>query len=63
MSRSRHQKSCGRGCGVCGDAGEARRARELDAHRADEREDPDPERSLLADACEGLVPRSGTAPL
>lgn len=26
MSRSYHNKNCGRGCGVCGDAGESRRA-------------------------------------
>jgi hypothetical protein len=44
MSKSHH---CGHGrCGVCGDAGEARRDREEDAARADEREDPDPRRTL-----------------
>lgn len=36
MSRSRHpQCSRGRGCGVCGDAGEVRREREEDAARVD----------------------------
>ncbi len=42
MSRSRHNGcSGGRGCYVCGDAGENRRAAEADAARADERTLPD----------------------
>ncbi len=43
MSRSgRSQCSGGRGCYVCGDAGEVRRAAEADAARADARELGDP---------------------
>lgn len=51
MSRSRRpQCSCGRGCPVCGDAGEVRRAREEDARRTDERElyDQGPAQDSLA---------------
>lgn len=48
MSRSH---SCGHGrCGVCGDAGAARRLREEDAALADEREDPDPRGTAKLDA-------------
>lgn len=48
MSRSRPPKCpCGRGCGVCGNAGESRRKREDDAYRADTRELGDPLDAVL----------------
>ena len=67
MSRSRHaQCSVGRGCPVCGDAGEARRDREEDAFAADVREGLEQEPTLAEvddeniDACRGCgdsIPR------
>jgi hypothetical protein len=41
MSRSPRKGRCGRDCGVCGDEGEIRRAREEEAYRVDMREVPD----------------------
>lgn len=50
MSRSEHGSKCGRGCGICADRSATRRAREDEAARIDEREDPDPRDTLHIDA-------------
>ncbi len=56
MSRSYHNKSCGRGCGVCGDAGETRRAREHAWQIADERELGDPQEAIKEEDALNRVP-------
>lgn len=50
VSRSRWPKcSTGRGCWVCGDAGLARRKKERDAQRIDERELDDPWYTMIVE--------------